>query len=315
MSAEWLNQYRVLMFGRDHTYDTMTEGAKLKFVHLPAKLFKYRVLNDHTWDDLSNDTLFVRKTSVQNDTREANIILTPDAETSIRQQLFDDMTRTYGLPRVMVKNADDVIVAINDYFKRFVIDGDAIEKEFVKTPQYESLRKQIDESFKAYICSIKNNSREIYSICSFSSVNNSNLMWGYYADGHKGCCIEYNFKELGSEALDVALMFPVLYTEDNRVYLNKYEIDKGVDGSLAMFAATLKNKEWEHEKEWRRLYLGTESGKLQKMPKPTAVYMGERINQENRARLIELCKERGIKLFQTHYEQSQDSIVSYPLDL
>ena len=315
MLEDWLEHYRVLMFGAEHTYTTVTEGLKLKYEHLPDKLFKYRVLNDHTWDDLSNDTLFVRKTSVQNDTREANIILTPDAETSIRQQLYDDLTRRYGLPRTMVKNADDVVLAINDYFKRFVIDGDAIEKEFMKTQQYESLRKQIDESFKAFICSIKNNSRETYSICSFSSVNNSNLMWGYYADGHKGCCIEYNFKELRSDALDVALMFPVLYTEDNRVYLNKYEIDKGVDGSLAMFAATLKNKEWEHEKEWRRLYLGTESGKLQKMPKPTAVYMGERINQENRAKLVELCKEREIKLFQTRYDQSSDSIRSYQLDL
>ena len=39
MSEEWLEQYRVQMFGPEHTYDTMTEGAKLKFDHLPDKLF------------------------------------------------------------------------------------------------------------------------------------------------------------------------------------------------------------------------------------------------------------------------------------
>lgn len=117
MLEDWLEHYRVLMFGAEHTYTTVTEGLKLKYDHLPDKLFKYRVLNDHTWDALSNDTLFVRKTSVQNDTREANIILTPDAETSIRQQLYDDLTRRYGFPRTMVKNADDVVLAINDYFK------------------------------------------------------------------------------------------------------------------------------------------------------------------------------------------------------
>lgn len=154
MSEEWLEQYRVLMYGPDHTYATVTEGAKLKYNHLPEKLFKYRALNDHTWDDLSNDTLFVRKTSVQNDTREANIILTPTAEASIWQQLYNDLTKTYGLPRTIVKNADDVLLAINESFKRLVLDGDAIEKEFMKTPQYKSLRKQIDESFEAYILSV-----------------------------------------------------------------------------------------------------------------------------------------------------------------
>ena len=37
--------------------------------------------------------------------------------------------------------------------------------------------------------------RKNYRICSLSKVHDNNLMWSHYADGHRGCCIEFVVEE------------------------------------------------------------------------------------------------------------------------
>lgn len=69
----------------------------------------------------------------------------------------------------------------------------------------------------------------------------SNLhMWSYYADDHKGFCVEYSLQKL----LDVGVnILPVVYTE-------KWDADR-TKPEFSTQVALIKGIEWSHEKEWR----------------------------------------------------------------
>ncbi len=300
------------MFGETHSIQTMEKAAILKYQNMPQKLYKYRAINKHTWDALKNDVLYVEKTSLQNDLREANIVLTNEAEASVYQRLYDNMKSEYGLPDAVIRDSNDFISVANQTYKRNISNSDAVP-DFKDTPLYKSLKIVLEVSISHLMNDINTQGREMYSICSFSAVNDNDLMWAHYGGSCAGCCIEYDFKKLGSSQEDVQLMFPVLYVDDNRVFVNYYDPEKGLDGSVGMFAATLKNAYWSYEKEWRRLYLGTEGGRVHSMPVPDAIYLGERIDKNNKRMMIGLCETREIKLFQMYYNQIRDKICFDPI--
>ena len=63
-----------------------------------------------------------------------------------------------------------------------------------------------------------------------------------------------------------------------------------------------KSKSWEYEQEWRLFKLAAPSEctpyKLVSNMKPSAVYLGARIKEHNKQRLIKICKEKGIPCYQ-----------------
>jgi len=81
----------------------------------------------------------------------------------------------------------------------------------------------------------------------------NSLMWGHYADSHKGICIKYRFcnaiSELGSDNPNVVAYFKdVKYSDgDMSKYSNK-------DSIILEDAFFLKGKQWEYENELRFLY-------------------------------------------------------------
>ena len=63
-----------------------------------------------------------------------------------------------------------------------------------------------------------------------------------------------------------------------------------------------KSKVWEYEQEWRLFKLAAPSEfiphKLVSNMKPSAVYLGARIKEHNKRRLLKICKEKGIPCYQ-----------------
>ena len=54
--------------------------------------------------------------------------------------------------------------------------------------------------------------RKITKICSFSAVNDSILMWGHYAQDHKGFCVEYDLEKLEPDHPLRRTLYPVIYS-------------------------------------------------------------------------------------------------------
>ena len=80
-----------------------------------------------------------------------------------------------------------------------------------------------------------------------------------------------------------------------------------------------KNKSWEYEQEWRLFKLAAPSEctshKLLSNMKPSAVYLGARIKEHNKRRLLKICKEKGIPCYQMlpQYFTSTYESEPYPL--
>ena len=108
-------------------------------------------------------------------------------------------------------------------------------------------------------------------IACFSEINNSILMWSYYANKHTGICLEYTPTELNLENEEEKLIFESLqkvFYSENQYNQNKY-FTSGADIYDIFFN---KAQCWAHEQEWR-IVLENDEDTL-KIPCLTGIYLG-----------------------------------------
>lgn len=312
--TQWQEHYRELMFGEKHDYNTMTQAAKLKYDSMPDSLFKYREPSEAHFDALEKGVLYSATPANVNDCcREANIVFTDSVKKCINQQIYNDLRGRYGLPEAVVTCPEDFLGITNDHFKALSKGSAITQKDLKKTSFYDVFLQSMKDHQDKMLKEFRNSARSMYSMCCFSSVRDNYQMWGLYSKCHSGFCIEYGFKDLGSDSEDVACMFPVLYVDDSRIFVNSFDLDSDTSGSIGMLAVTLKTKNWEYEHEWRRLYPGNEGVKPRRMPQPKAIYMGVYASEETEQRLISFCRTNIIKLYKMQYDEHQDLLIPLPV--
>lgn len=135
----------------------------------------------------------------------------------------------------------------------------------------------------------------------FSEINNSILMWSYYANKHQGICIEF----------DVALL--------NKVNELNRRIQRNITRvTYSPLKANIKNptdslfykaEEWSHEREWRIVSVTNED--FLPFDCISAIYLGLNSKRENRniKELIEICKRREIKIYQAYFDNNNFKIL------
>lgn len=149
----------------------------------------------------------------------------------------------------------------------------------------------------------------------FSKKSNSILMWGHYGDKHTGVCIGferpdndfydliYSKKRTKFPLYDLAcIISSYILTDENPDINDKNIIRKGLQSFLT------KSDDWAYEKEVRCLFSMKSSdqftsigeGKyLYIMPTPiTEIYLGCKIDKDNKEKIIQLAKEKDIKVYQ-----------------
>lgn len=142
-------------------------------------------------------------------------------------------------------------------------------------------------------------------ISCFSEKSNlhSLRMWGHYANSHKGFCAEYNLVK-AIKYLKKEIM-PVLYSNN---YSVDFKTTKSRDKLRQFFASFVYTKalEWEYEKEWRLGYFNREHagehGYLIPFVNADKIYLGCKIEDKLKNQLLEICKEKGIEIFQMYME-------------
>jgi hypothetical protein len=80
--------------------------------------------------------------------------------------------------------------------------------------------------------------------CSLSEECQDLLMWGHYADCHRGFCIRFEFER---DAALKELVFPIKYaaSNSNDETENPDSIERAIESTLA------KSNKWSYEREWR----------------------------------------------------------------
>ena len=150
-------------------------------------------------------------------------------------------------------------------------------------------------------------------ISCFTEDITSNLMWNQYSDSHKGFALEYTKKP--------EYIFPIVYTQSRyeitdwlNCYLYKYTLDtlgiakvpsvrKEIENlnikmdMLSVVKSNLyKNSEWAYEKEWRSILYPLNNKKNNIILKPSAIYLGCRISQDDENILVRHAKDKDIPI-------------------
>ena len=295
----WHSIFLELMFGKNRTPETMSKAAEIKYLNMPEALFKFRCFSERTISPRKNDCLFSSSADYLNDIREAPIMMLSDQLKQRALQKAYDNTRKNNprLSEVKIKDVYDLAAQFHSLHVKEYGDQSFPFPTPGADVVIDTIVEYVNDTSNELLARELHNIRNMYNVCCFSTSRDEDLMWSHYADGHKGFCIEYDFKSLGVLDERVQLLFPVIYQD-----LPSIEIDdpKDADESLAMFALTLKEKKWEYEQEWRSFYLHSETPKPEPMPKPEAIYLGVRCGDKDRDQMIEVCREKNIHLFQMY---------------
>ena len=293
----WHSEYLELMFGKTRSMDTMNRAAEIKYQHMPEKLYKYRYFCENHLSALQNDCLYSSGPDHLNDIREAPIsILADKLKQRALQKAYDDAReKNPWLPATSIKDEYDLACIFHSLHMKGQPESPFPCPKPGADAYIDALVSWAETNFKAildqHIHAIKN----MYNVCCFSSELDEDLMWSHYANSHTGFCIQYDFKSLGLLNDRVQLLLPVIYRDSPSVEVDDLD---AADGSLVMYALTQKNTKWSYEKEWRSFYMHTEKPHPENMPKPKSIYLGAKAREDDKQKVLGICSETMIPLYQ-----------------
>ncbi|WP_244945860.1 DUF2971 domain-containing protein [Bisbaumannia pacifica] len=147
-------------------------------------------------------------------------------------------------------------------------------------------------------------------ICSFSTSLSNELMWAHYSDSHKGYCLEYGCPEIIPE--NGGLFLPVVYREEpldvTKAMKDSFPDGKGA-GNAVIASAIVKSSKWEYEDEWRYCVLCQEENRHLRAFEPQRLLLGCKAQKNVRNELAEICRDKGLPMYQMQRSSTSFSIV------
>lgn len=134
----------------------------------------------------------------------------------------------------------------------------------------------------------------------FSEINDSILMWSYYANKHKGICVEYDVSLLEDDELNQIIRKSITRVTYSPLKANtKNSIE-------SLF---YKAEEWSHEREWRIVCNTNEE--FLPFDCISGVYLGLNsvLENENIKELIKICKRREIRIYKAYFQDNNFKII------
>ena len=155
----------------------------------------------------------------------------------------------------------------------------------------------------------------------FSEKYDLTIMWGHYADNHRGFCISYDFMADTRKRIKgkgIALypnIWPVIY-QQQRVDFG--ELFKQGKIQSVTNAALFKSHEWKYEKEWRLMWSDSfnEHGAYVKDGGcMRAIYFGARadLSSKNIIRVIKHAENIGVPVFYMKLSDNEYKLTAVPL--
>ena len=91
---KWHEEYVELMFGANHTQETMEKAANIKYQHMPPLLYKYRAFNDKSISALKNDYLMSAPPNEFNDLFEGSVLINKERVfANIHKKVYDEIRK------------------------------------------------------------------------------------------------------------------------------------------------------------------------------------------------------------------------------
>ena len=219
---------------------------------IPNSLFKYKALNEFTYDLIKTDLIFLPTYDMLNDAFEGHI--TYD-ENILINELIEMILQDSSIEKSMSAEEYEAIINSNnnkEKLEKWVYAGDKISdmnfKEF-SSKLNESLVKTTNPILSYLLDELKSKT----FVLSFAQENDLNSMWGHYANSNKGICIEYDFCDYNFiDMQNFCHKTKYLEIEDFRKHTQDlHNIPDTPYFNFFVEPFLRKTFDWKYEKEWR----------------------------------------------------------------
>ena len=306
----------------------INEFCKTKVYKGPKFLYKYRPFDEHAFEMLKNDYLYLCQAKKLDDPTEciATIDFNKlyDLETNNLKRECVQLILEKIKPHTSKENYQKAQTIVSSIMNRngtirpnFLLDKQS-ELQGLFPDDYDvaplinwivGIPEKLDSpEIKPQIYALINtmrNAREELGICSLSANKNDETMWKTYAANGAGYCVEYDMTDY--EHLN--LLFPVIYVSEDeretdittRILLsfigNLIEsFSHGTieaDASQCITLFLTKCDKWKYQNEWRLL---GEADKRLHAPRINAIYLGKKVSSVSNTRITELANYKNIEI-------------------
>lgn len=287
---------------------------------MPKRLFRYRAFNDRSVGAFENDIIYAVTADKFNDPYDT--LVRYDLEgigkwvnTVMSIETLGQMKTWYAQGWDLPKEVKHILPKeMTDALKVALSSIDDI-KDFEE--RIEETRQRMMSLIETYFPILSETTKRYSTIACFSESIESVLMWSHYADSHKGFALEYDFRPTLERPIKNVGLFPVVYSEE-RFDISDYIAWGflrllGIQAKMPDMSASIKNALWKsdvwaYEKEWRMIDSTPRDitdEKASAIPyKPVAIYYGRHMSSDDKRRLHEVAKEKGIKEFEMYLDYS-----------
>lgn len=305
--------------------------------HLPKSLYHFSSCSDHAVEHFRNDEIWGSNIREFNDPYEC----TPRYDLDVlNRELFSAFSPDTFYKKVCSIKNGTIPEELKAVFPEKEADlicsniaklsVDKIKTACDSLPQVITnlITNNLQNIVNDFFISILQCESEKYISC-FCEENTSTLMWGHYANGHRGFCLEYDFSSivrpclrncqsvLGCNHLLLShTIAPVIYTKNRfdatshlmpviqSELLQNFHLSGQLyhnDTLLVLKCLLTKSEDWSYEKEWRIFseVPNTETSHFGKICnlKPTALYIGSKTERTKEEELYRLCQQKGIPCY------------------
>lgn len=145
-----------------------------------------------------------------------------------------------------------------------------------------------------------------FRISCFTESPYSMLMWAYYANNHKGFCIEYEIPSYTEPYIQLFHnLMPVIYSDERISVLNqciRFLQEPGMTPDVLWdiykYGLLMKDTAWKYQNEWRLIsyddMLSNDNFYNCRFFKIKRVFLGNRMTVSDRMKIISICKDKKI---------------------
>lgn len=317
MGKPWISELRNVFFKTNINLADIEAAIKLKHSNIPSKLYKYREINEYSIKNLKENTVWCSNASDFNDPYDSSIcfdsinLYKSPIDKEINNKEFNDL----DIPLEVFNG----IKTSNDPYRTILQNVQKMTNHKITSKEedqyYHIIKDFLEKNTKEMNLEFNKGLQNGYKICSFSERIDSMLMWSHYSNYHKGFALEYNFQILPIDDVRNRFMWPVIYDSklfDATAYFEEQRNNEQFNNLFGIIASIHKAKDWEYENEWRLIVplSPTDSPLSYNVPKPTGIYLGSKISNENQDEIELIAKNNNIDLYKM--ELSHNSFEMIP---
>jgi len=268
--SNWKEEFVKCLEGSTGEHSQLEKALAIKAEHMPKHIYRYQPDIDNRRESLASDKVWLCSPDKYNDPYDCEFTIS------------------------------DVSVEAEAH-KR-------LEKSFTGTnPELLAIgRSKASQVVSQKLSEIKQ-WKQLCKVCCFNEDPTSMLMWGHYADNHRGFCIEYDLASPKAAQFRHKL-YPVVYSDEpyDLTAWAKSLVNGSSSGAFnphgPILALVHKFKGWEYEREWRVLEVSNDvkADYDWSVPTPTRVFVGSKMEMANKQAFRAICQPKGIEVLDMH---------------